>query len=41
MVWPRFTFLMYVLPRLSRCVDCIIMAVTESHTIIVSGSAES
>lgn len=36
-----FKFLIYFLSLLSQCVDCIIMAVTESHTVTINDSARS
>lgn len=30
-----FEFLIYFLPHLSQCVDCIIVAVTKSHTMTI------
>lgn len=36
---PHSTFLIYFASHLSQCVDCIIMAVTESHACIINDSA--
>lgn len=38
---PGLTFLIYFLPSLSQCVDCIIKAVTESHATFINDSVGS